>query len=69
MTTYKEITVNAETGEQVNKPYTAEQIAEAEASEIAATEYAQKQAKEATAKAALLKRLGITADEAALLIG
>jgi hypothetical protein len=68
MTTYKEMVVDAITGEEVIKPYTAEQIAEAEAGAIAAATLTEAQAKAETDKAALLAKLGITADEARLLL-
>lgn len=61
--------VNAETGEETLRDMNtaeleqlAKDIAEREAIEAA-------EAKEAAAKAALLKRLGITAEEAQLLLG
>jgi hypothetical protein len=68
MTTYKEIVIDAVTGEEVIKPYTAEQIAEAEAGAIEAAKRTEAQAKAETDKAALLAKLGITADEAKLLL-
>ena len=64
--------VNAETGEQIVRELTADEIAERE---LEAAAYAAAEAEreaEATAKAAdkaaLLAKLGITADEAALLL-
>lgn len=63
------VTVNAITGEEVIVELTQEEIDEREA--IAAAKDAEKQAEleaKALAKAALLDRLGITADEAALLL-
>jgi hypothetical protein len=59
---------NAETDEVVDRPMTAEEFAEYKI-EVKATDEirAERLAKE-TAKAALLERLGITADEAALLL-
>lgn len=69
----KAIEVNCTTGEVTERDLTAEELqaqadaaAQAEADRLAAE--AEAEAK-ATAKAALLKRLGITADEAALLLG
>jgi hypothetical protein len=67
------IEINCETGEVIERPLTADEIAaneravaQAEADRLAAeTEAAAK----AEAKAALLDKLGITADEAALLLG
>ena len=68
----KAIEVNCETGEVTERDLTAEELqaqadaqAQAEADRVAAEAEA---AEKATAKAALLKRLGITADEAALLL-
>ena len=68
----KAIEVNCTTGEVTERDLTAEELqaqadaaAQAEAERVAAE--AEAEAK-ATAKAALLKRLGITADEAALLL-
>ena len=66
------IEVNCTTGEVTERDLTAEELqaqadaaAQAEAERVAAEAEA---AEKATAKAALLKRLGITADEAALLL-
>jgi hypothetical protein len=60
---------NVETGEETERPMTAEEFAQWEI-DIAAS-IAREQAKEeqALARAALLERLGITAEEAALLLG
>jgi hypothetical protein len=65
--------INCETGEQTEVELTAEEIAQREAD--AKAYEADKKAKEAdaatkaAAKAELLTRLGITAEEAALLVG
>jgi hypothetical protein len=60
---------NCELGEIVVRDFTKEEINQIAIDEAAAAkELADKQAK-TQAKAALLKRLGITADEAALLLG
>jgi len=68
----KAIEVNCTTGEVTERDLTAAELqaqadaaAQAEAERVAAEADA---ATKATAKAALLKRLGITADEAALLL-
>ena len=68
----KAIEVNCETGEVTERDLTAEELqahadaqAQYEADRLAAEAEA---AEKAIAKAALLKRLGITADEAALLL-
>jgi hypothetical protein len=67
------IIVNCETGEVTEVELTAEEVAQrtADAAAYAALE-AEKEAEaevKATAKAALLTKLGITAEEAALLLG
>ena len=68
----KAIEVNCTTGEVTERDLTAEELqaqadaqAQAEADRLVAEAEA---AEKATAKAALLKRLGITAEEAALLL-
>ena len=59
---------NVETGEVTQRDATAAEIAQAQAdAEDSATERLQSEAK-ANAKAELLERLGITADEAKLLL-
>jgi hypothetical protein len=64
-----EITIhNAETGETVTREMTAEETARHEALIAADAALTAEQAAAATAKAALLERLGITADEAKLLL-
>lgn len=66
------IIVNCETGEQEIIPLTAEEIAEREAAqaqaEADAAARAAEEAAKAEARAALLARLGITEDEAKLLL-
>ena len=66
MTTYEH---NVETGEIVERELTAEELKQLEADKK--TEAAQKKAllEKESAKSALLDRLGITADEAKLLLG
>jgi hypothetical protein len=66
------IEINCETGEVIERPLTADEIAaneaaaaQAEADRLAAEAEAQAKAE---AKAALLAKLGITAEEAALLL-
>ena len=66
------IEINCETGEVIERPLTADEIAaneaaaaQAEADRLAAEAQS---ATKAQAKAALLEKLGITADEAALLL-
>jgi hypothetical protein len=61
--------VNCETGEEIVRDATAQEIAQMELDAAnAAAKKAEAEAK-ATAKAALLTRLGITAEEAQLLLG
>lgn len=67
------IEVNCTTGEVLEIELTDEEVAQREAD---AAEYAAEQAKreaeeaqKATARAAILDRLGLTADEAAILLG
>jgi hypothetical protein len=66
------IEVNCATGEVVERPLTAEELAqrEADAAVFAAAEHEKEAAaaEAATAKAALLAKLGITEDEAKLLL-
>jgi hypothetical protein len=66
------IEVNCETGEATERPLTAEEIAANEAAAAKAEaerhEAEVKAAADAEAKAALLAKLGITADEAKLLL-
>ena len=73
MTTPTAIEINCETGEVTERPLTAEEIAaneaaaaQAEADRKAAEAEADRKAK---AKEALLAKLGMTAEEAALLLG
>ena len=67
------IEINCETGEVIERPLTADEIAANEAAAAQAEADAKKAEAEAAtkaeAKAALLTKLGITADEAALLLG
>jgi len=67
------IEINCETGEVIERPLTADEIAaneaaaaQAEADRLAAEAEAEAKAE---AKAALLEKLGITEDEAKLLLG
>ena len=68
MTQYKERIIDAITGEETWRDYTDAEIAEAEAGAIAAAKLTEAQAKAEADKAALLAKLGITADEAKLLL-
>jgi hypothetical protein len=65
---YKEKIVDAKSGKETWRDYTAEEIAEVEAVKIKAAEIQAEAEAKATQKAALLDRLGITEDEAKLLL-
>jgi hypothetical protein len=65
---YFETIVNLETGETTTRPYTKDEIAEMKKGEAAAAERTKVAEAKETSKAALLTKLGITADEAALLL-
>jgi len=65
---YKEKIVVASTGEETLRDYDSNQIAEVEEAQIAEAQEAQTKAKAAAAKAALLEKLGITEEEAKLLL-
>jgi hypothetical protein len=66
--TYIERIVNADTNENTEKPYTKEQLAEVDAAQKKLKEMQQAEATKAAEKTALLEKLGITADEAKLLL-
>ena len=68
MTQYKERIIDAITGEETWRDYTDAEIVEAKAGEMLAAKLTEAQAKNETDKAALLAKLGITADEAKLLL-
>jgi len=61
--------VNAATGEIIDREPTPAEVAQKKVDEQDAVNKADAQAQRAADKAALLERLGITADEAALLLG
>ena len=67
--TYFEKIVDVNTGEETLRPYTDKEIALVEKSLARANEVATEAAAKADAKAALLTKLGITEEEAALLLG
>lgn len=60
--------VNAETGKEVEREMTTAEVAQYKIDQEQHVAHKAKQAANAAAKAALLTRLGITADEAALLL-
>ena len=69
MTTPQVKIVNIETGEEIVRDMNAEELAQLEATQAEFTAKEQARAEQATAKAALLDKLGITAEEAQLLLG
>jgi hypothetical protein len=66
---YKEKIVDAATGKETWRDYTEAEIAEVEAAKAEAETQRLAQEAKATAKATLLNKLGITAEEARLLLG
>lgn len=60
--------VNAETGEEIEREMTAEEIAQWEADKTEAKAIADAEAAKVAEKSALLAKLGITEDEAKLLL-
>lgn len=67
--TYIERIVNIETGETTERALTNEEIKEMLAAQAKAEAATQKLAEAAAAKAALLEKMGITEEEARLLLG
>jgi hypothetical protein len=61
--------VNASTGEEIEREANAEELDQMKADKAAANAQKAEIAAKETAKAALLDRLGITAEEAAILLG
>lgn len=59
---------NIETGEVIEREMNAEELAQWEADKAIAQDVAKEEAKAAAAKAALLEKLGITEEEAKLLL-
>jgi hypothetical protein len=66
--TYIERIIDTVTGETIDRAYTKAQLDEVKANELKEAEINAEFAAKATEKAALLERLGITADEATLLL-
>jgi hypothetical protein len=60
--------VNASTGEEIEREANAEELKQMEADKIAANAEKEQAVIKAAEKAALLERLGITSEEAALLL-
>ena len=65
----KILVVNVETGAEIEREMNSDEIAQAEMDEAASIAEAEQIIQVATAKAALLKKLGITEEEAKLLLG
>ncbi len=65
---YFEKIVNLETGEETERPYTAKEIKEVEKAQALAAEFEAKRLADAETRAALLARIGITEEEAQLLL-
>jgi hypothetical protein len=66
--TYIERIHDISTGETIDREYTAEQIAEAEANVLKENSRAEAEATKAAEKAAVLAKLGLTADEVTALL-
>ena len=60
---------NAQTNEIIDREFNAEELAQLQAEKIAAQSLANAEAQKAADKAAILSKLGITEDEARLLLG
>jgi hypothetical protein len=69
MTNYKEVIYNVLTGETIERPYTAEEIAEVEKAIADAEVEAQNANEKETRRNAVLEKLGLTEQEARLLLG
>ena len=65
---YKEKIVNLETGEETIRDYNAKEIAEVERAQADSAKFLAELAEKQIAKAALLSKLGITEEEAKLLL-
>jgi hypothetical protein len=66
---YREAIYNAETGETTFRDYTEEEIAEVQANQIAANLLTAQQIAKEEARIAILQKLGLTEEEAKLLLG
>lgn len=66
---FKEKIIDLATGEETYRDYTAEEIAAVEAAQTESLALAKAEAEKQAARQGLLDRLGITADEAKLLLG
>ena len=68
-TEYKEIILDALTGEIIERPYTEKEIKEAKSIDAAIKAKYQKEENIRLSKLAILEKLGLTEDEAKLLLG
>lgn len=66
---YKEKIVDGETGEITWRNYTPEEVAEVEKAQAEAAQFIAEQAERAAQRAVILERLGLTEDEAKLILG
>lgn len=66
---YKEKIINSQTGEITWRDYSAEEVAEVEKAQAEAAEIIAQQAELENARLEILKKLGITEEEAKLLLG
>lgn len=66
---YQEKIIHLETNEETIRPYTAEEIEQVKLAQAEAIKKIEKANAQEVARQALLDRLGITADEAKLLLG
>jgi hypothetical protein len=69
MTKFKVKEVNCETGEEIVRDANAEELAQIEARKISTAEAEAEAQAKATVKAAILDRLGLTADELKTILG
>jgi len=65
----KILEINCETGEQIEREATAEELAQWEAEQAEFQTQAEAEAAKAAQRQAILDRLGLTADEAQILLG
>lgn len=66
---YKEKIIDLATGEENWRDYTSAEIAEVEAAKVEAAAKAVQQAEKEAARQAIFSKLGLTAEEAAALLG
>lgn len=65
---YKEKIINLQTGKETFRDYTAEEISQVEDAQAEAAALIEKAAEKETARQAILEKLGLTEDEAKLLL-